>query len=378
MGSTGRSERGTGSVFYDKSSKRWVVMVSLPRVGDGKRRRSKRTFRTKAEAMGFLTGGDVPEPVPVPVDVTVGVLLDGWQEWVCRRAEANQLAPNTVAGYGYATAHVRATFGRCLAAEVTVDDVERFLTVQSRVHSGRYVVLQRNVLDQAYRWAQRNRLLTWNPAQLSTCPGRLDHKPGVALTAEQAQRLLEASRGDRLHALWAVMLGVGLRPGEAMALTWPCLDLGSEPGVLHVRHYLRRGSEGVFLGAPKTTYSARSLDMPTFVSNALRAHSEGCESPPEGVWRDLVFATGAGTPHGHRNLRRALRGLCEQADLPALTLYDLRRTAGSLLVDTGVHLESVADLLGHSSVATTRRHYVRAVRPTVPHAVGLDAVLRSG
>ena len=376
MGSTGRSERGTGSVFYDKSSKRWVVMVSLPRVGDGKRRRSKRTFRTKAEAMGFLTGGDVPEPVPV--DVTVGVLLDGWQEWVCRRAEANQLAPNTVAGYGYATAHVRTAFGGYLASDVTVDDVERFLASQLRVHSGRYVVLQRNVLDQAYRWAQRNRLLTWNPAQLSTCPGQLDHKPGIALTAEQAQRLLEASRGDRLHALWAVMLGVGLRPGEAMALTWPCVDLDSDPGVLHVRHYLRRGSEGVFLGAPKTTYSARSLDMPTFVSNALRAHSEGSETRPEGLWRDLVFATGAGTPHGHRNLRRALRGLCEQAGLPVLTLYDLRRTAGSLLVDAGVHLECVADLLGHASVATTRRHYVRAVRPTVPHAVGLDAVLRSG
>ena len=376
MGSTGRSERGAGSVFYDKSSKRWVVMVSLPKIGDGKRRRSKRTFRTKAEAMGFLTGGDVSESVPV--DVTVGVLLDGWQEWVCRRAEANQLAPNTVAGYGYATAHVRTAFGGCLAAEVTVDDVERFLTVQSRVHSGRYVVLQRNVLDQAYRWAQRNRLLTWNPAQLSTCPGQLDHKPGIALTVQQAQRLLEASRGDRLHALWAVMLGVGLRPGEAMGLTWPCVDLGSEPGVLHVRHYLRRGSEGVFLGAPKTTYSARSLDMPTFVSNALRAHSEGPQTRVEGLWRDLVFATGAGTPHGHRNLRRALRRLCEDAGLPVLTLYDLRRTAGSLLVDAGVHLECVADLLGHASVATTRRHYVRAVRPTVPHAVGLDAVLRSG
>ena len=181
-----------------------------------------------------------------------------------------------------------------------------------------------------------------------------------------------------MHALWAVMLGVGLRPGEAMGLTWPCVELDSDPGVLHVRHYLRRGSEGVFLGAPKTTYSARSLDMPAFVSGALRAHSEGCQSPPQGPWCDLVFPTGAGTPHGHRNLRRALRGLCEQAELPALTLYDLRRTAGSLLVDAGVHLECVADLLGHASVATTRRHYVRAVRPTVPHAGGLDAVLRSG
>ena len=64
-----------------------------------------------------------------------------------------------------------------------------------------------------------------------------------------------------------------------------------------------------------------------------------------------------------------------EAGLPPLTLYDLRRTAGSLLVDAGVHLECVADLLGHASVATTRRHYVRAVRPTVPHVTQLNSVL---
>jgi integrase len=102
----------------------------------------------------------------------------------------------------------------------------------------------------------------------------------------------------------------------------------------------------VFLGAPKTTYSARSLDIPAFVSDALRVHSEGSETRVEGPWCDLVFPTGAGTPHGHRNLRRALRRLCADAGLPPLTLYDLRRIAGSLLVDAGVHLECLADLLG--------------------------------
>ena len=45
----------------------------------------------------------------------------------------------------------------------------------------------------------------------------------------------------------------------------------------------------------------------------------------------------------------------------------------SQVVDTGVHLECVTDLLRHASVATTRRDYVRAVRPTVPHAVGVGA-----
>jgi integrase len=90
-----------------------------------------------------------------------------------------------------------------------------------------------------------------------------------------------------------------------------------------------------------------------------------------------VFATSSGTPYAHRNLRRALKRVCANAGLPSLTLYDLRRTAGSLLVDEGVHLECVADLLGHSSVATTRRHYVRAVRPTVPHAKQMDTVISS-
>ena len=349
-------------------------MVSRPDTVDGQRRRLRRTFATKEEAETFLTELKVPS-LAVSSDLTVGDLLDGWKDWVRRKAGAGQLAVATVELYELCLRHLRAGLGTRRAVEVSVDDVERFLACQSERLSGRYVVMQRNVLDQAYRWAQRNRLLTWNPAQLSTFPAQLDHKPGVALTVEEARRLIEASRGDRLHALWAVMLGVGLRPGEAMALTWPCVDLESDPVVVHVRHYLRKGPDGMFLGAPKTAQSARSLDVPVFAADALRADSEGPQTRPEGMWRDLVFHTGAGTPHGHRNLRRALRGLCEQAGLPVLTLYDLRRTAGSLLVDAGVHLECVADLLGHSSVATTRRHYVRAVRPTVPHAVGLDAVL---
>ncbi|HAA65208.1 MAG TPA: hypothetical protein DCE10_00015 [Acidimicrobiaceae bacterium] len=58
-----------------------------------------------------------------------------------------------------------------------------------------------------------------------------------------------------------------------------------------------------------------------------------------------------------------------------MSLYELRRTAGSLLVDAGVHLEQVADLLGHADMATTRRHYVRAMRPTISHAQQLENLL---
>ena len=370
-----RNDRGAGSVFYNDKLSRWIVMVPLPKTFDGKRKRLKRSFKTKSEAMEFLTG--MGQKSEEEHEMKVSVLLDGWFNWLTHRTRTGSLAPKTLERYGNALWHLRTSLGERLASELSVDEIECFLFKQTEIHSGSYVVLQRNALDQAYRWAQRNRLLTWNPAQLSTCPAQLNYKQGTVLTAEQAQTLLQTTKGDRLHALWAVMLGVGLRPGEAMGLTWDCVDLNSDPSVLHVRHYLRTGKDGVFLGEPKTAQSARSLDMPDFVTEALKEHVGSSETRAEGAWRDLVFATSSGTPYAHRNLRRALKRVCANAGLPSLTLYDLRRTAGSLLVDAGVHLECVADLLGHSSVATTRRHYVRAVRPTVPHAKQMDTVLSS-
>ena len=98
-------------------------------------------------------------------------------------------------------------------------------------------------------------------------------------------------------------------------------------------------------------------------------------SPCVGVWTGLVFHTDTAQPLGLPNARPALRKACADAGLPRLCLYDLRRTAGSLLVDAGVHLEQVADLLGHADVATTRRHYVRAMRPTISHAQQLENLL---
>ena len=222
MSDRGTTQHGSGSLFFDKTKKRWVVMASLPNTADGKRRRLRRTFQTKSEAAAFLAEGcRISEQEKLVLDPTVTDLLTGWQGWINRRVEAGQLSVSSANLYGLCARHVGAEFGSQRANEVSVDDVERFLAKAGARFSGRYVAMQRNAFDQAYRWGQRNRLLVWNPVQLSLSPSQQAHRQGTVLTAEQAQRFLKASAGDRLHALWAVMLGLGLRPGEAMALTWP-------------------------------------------------------------------------------------------------------------------------------------------------------------
>ena len=44
-----------------------------------------------------------------------------------------------------------------------MDDAEEFLATQVGEVSLRYVQMQRNVLDQAYKWAARNRLPDMEP-----------------------------------------------------------------------------------------------------------------------------------------------------------------------------------------------------------------------
>lgn len=56
------------------------------------------------------------------------------------------------------------------------------------------------------------------------------------LTAEQARCLLEAARGSRFEALYAVALTAGLREGELLGLKWEDIDL--EGGKLSVRRTL--------------------------------------------------------------------------------------------------------------------------------------------
>lgn len=83
-----------------------------------------------------------------------------------------------------------------------------------------------------------------------------------ALTPEEVRRFLDAARGDRLHALYCLLVGTGLRAGEALGLTWPCVDL--ERGTLEIRQQLCELSGKLWLHEPKTKAAMRTVDLPAF------------------------------------------------------------------------------------------------------------------
>ncbi|KZK92453.1 MULTISPECIES: site-specific integrase [unclassified Pseudovibrio] len=83
------------------------------------------------------------------------------------------------------------------------------------------------------------------------------------------------------------------------------------------------------------------------------------ESVPAVKGCDFVFASfgNGNTAVNEHTLYSTHNDVCKKAGISNLQIHDLRRTVGSHLRLSGVDLADIADILGHSDLTTTRRHY---------------------
>lgn len=181
------------------------------------------------------------------------------------------------------------------------------------------------------------------------------------LTPEDARRLLDGARGDRLEALYSVALAFGLRQGEALGLKWSDIDL--DTGILRVRRASQRiPHQGTQLVETKTERSRRTLVMPPIVISALRSHRarqamERLAAGEQWVDLDLVFPSAKGTLADGPNVTHRFHRLLQRAGLPPMRFHDLRHACASLLLVQGVHPRVVMETLGHSQISLTMNTY---------------------
>jgi integrase len=191
-------------------------------------------------------------------------------------------------------------------------------------------------------------------------PPSLSRSERRALTYEEAGALLSAIAGDRLEPLFVVLLATGLRRGEVLGLRWADIDLDAE--VLHVRQTLQRVNGCLTIVPPKTHRSARPLPVSKLAAGALtqqRARQEEERLRAGEAWHDLgfAFASVIGTPMEPRNVNRRFEQLRSRAGLSWLRLHDLRHAFATFLLDDGVELRTVMELLGHSTIRLTADTY---------------------
>lgn len=149
--------------------------------------------------------------------LTVGAFLRQWLEDSVRPARR----PSTFTSYScIVRVHLEPGLGHLKVVTLSPQQVQRFLNAKSASGlSPRSVAYIRAVLRQALGEAERWGLVHRNVARLAQ-PPYVPRRQVRPLDSDQARVLLAAIDGDRLEALYLVALGVGLRQGELLGLSW--------------------------------------------------------------------------------------------------------------------------------------------------------------
>ncbi len=373
-----------GSLYYRANRRAWVAQVTF--VGpDG-----RLVKRTKLVKVDRKTKNPPEEAVRALEELkslrSGGGLLKSssnieelMTEWLASRrvkgpTQGEGLARATFAQYESISKHqIIPMLGKIKTKDLTRVKVDRWLRDLEHAtyakgngevasYSLNTLRLCRIVLGQALQWAMREGIVVRNAAREASPPGGRPQGEKHTMNESQAMRLIESSRGTRYGALWALLVTVGLRRGEALGLRWR--DFDGETIMITSQLKLENGK--IVRGDLKTKKSKRRLRLPDFLIEDLETHremqcrtarAEGAE-PPE-----LMFTTSNGGPIRPDNLRARFIWACKEAGLELheggkpWTVHELRHTAASQLLTDHVPVHIVSDTLGHSTRTITLDSY---------------------
>lgn len=353
-----------GTVY--RRGARWWAAVDLPRDETGRRRRAYRGgFATREEAeraLALLLGEVAAGGYVEPADLTVAELAERW----LRDYVEPRLRPKTQDSYRrLLSKHILPALGAARLRRLQAHQIQSLYARMVRDGlSPRTVRYAHAILHRMLACAVKWGLLGRNVADQVSPPAERRREPAV-LDEEGARRLLSAARGDRLHALWALALGTGMRRGELLGLKWEDVDL--EAGIITVRRSLVEVSGQRIFQEPKTASGRRRVELTPALVEILRRHRaaqarERLALGPAYQDNGLVFCQEDGRPlHPHNVVRRSFRRLLARAGLPPIRFHDLRHSHATLLLTRGTHPKVVQERLGHSRIGTTLDTYSHIV-----------------
>ncbi len=291
---------GEGSVYFDDDSELWVGVLTLPADGTGRRRRKYVRAKRKQEVLAKLDAlrTEVAKGRPLPDKRrTTADYLRWWYSEVL----PGSVKESTAEGYIWIIEkYIIPAVGQYRLANLSPAHVHSMLrAMEKRGLSPRTRRLTRSILRRTLTTAERYEYVSRNAASLTDPPKVGSSKLDDALTAQEARAVLDAASGDRFAALAEVVLALGPRKGEALALRWDNIDF--DAGTITIEGTLKnRKGGGWYVDTPKTRQSARVLPMIDSVHEALldRQRIQAGERSSAGEdWQEHGFVFTTATAH---------------------------------------------------------------------------------
>jgi len=403
-----RRPHGTGSVYYEADRDRWVGTYEAGWTTRGTRRRRKVTGKTEREVRRKLL--EVRRQPETEAPLSRATVRTWSEEWL-------RLTQATMSPHSWST---------------TASSVRRWIipTIGHRrldqLRAADVRAVQRAILSAGLRESTAQRasavllgMLRTAVREGYTVPESALRTEGVrggetdrdAIPPEDLRPILDVARTRPDASRWLVAVTLGLRPAEALGLTWARVDLDTgaidtswqakalpyriprdrSSGFRVPDGYEARPLHGAWhLVRPKTRAGRRITYASAAVLVALQAWRDSPERPSSP--HDLVWPDKSGRVRDPGDDRAAWYAITDEARVASVdddgrgrryTLYEARHafaTTARLYANDG----TLTDLMGHASILSTRSYLhrdevaARAAIEATAVAMGLPPAAPSG
>ena len=248
-----------------------------------------------------------------------------------------------------------------------------------------------NLLRSAFNQAEKWDLIEKNPARYATIPKEESRKRDI-WDAQTLFKAIDCCKDDRLKLCMNVAFACSLRIGELLALTWDCVDISEESimtgkAYIYVNKELQRVSKSVMstleskdilvtfpeqgaknktvlvLKKPKTLTSTRKVFLPKTVAEMLVTWKMEQDATIEALGSEytnyqLVIATPYGLPTEASRIRKAMKDLIQDNDLPPVVFHSLRHSSITYKLKlNGGDIKAVQGDSGHAQAQMVTDQY---------------------
>jgi integrase len=333
---------------------------------------------TQARRARDVTRGAKAEgrKAPAPSTMTFGDLFETWNEKLEQLVVDGAMSPTTARNYRELHRLYCSSLDGVRLQDLDVHELEKLYSRlrMSGGRGGRPLAPKsvRNVhgtISRVLNEAVRLGIIPSNPAVL--VDGKL-----IGSEAKQARQrrmreevwspaelraFLDATREQRLYALWHLAATTGMRRSELLGLRWESVDLdGATLRVESVRVVIDH--EVIEKNITKSDASAAVVALDPQTVDVLRAHRarqrEELMAASEWVDSGLVFVDEHGEGVHPDVALRTFKRLAKRAGLRPIRLHALRHSYAAALRDAGVDVQAISERLRHASARITSDLYL--------------------
>lgn len=416
MGKSTRGAQGAGTIRKKTVMRKgqsytyWEARVTTGRdPGTGKQVQKSFTGKTQREVREKMQAAAVEvnnSSYVEPSKLTLAQWLDIWLDSLYSQK------PGTIRHYrAQIEAHIKPKIGALKLADLQKSDFDRFYkylltsgkeTKKKDPASGKMVVVARAPLSQK---SVKNIHVILKAAigaaidegKLQTDPMRkvefkTPPKPEIhPLDDEQVKAYLAAVEADPLALMLKFILFTGLREGEAMGLTWDCVnfctgqitirqqlqDLGKANGGMTIVP-TKNSKVRVLTPAPSVLYLLKQQQAKQ-LEERFRAGDTWTGWQTEAARKKaLVFTNAFGGCFRPKTVYQHNRKIAAAAGIDSCRVHDLRHTFAVLSLQNGDDVKTVQSNLGHATAAFTLDVYGHVTdRMKAESAARMEAYIKS-